>query len=291
MNQSLHKVIVQSILEVSKDVFLTGTPAVPRGFKSTLDLIIEDLLKNIIIYSGEGVAPGHIRVGEARSEPNRLARRPETPVVDSWLIWHGGWSESTPGCWWVSCSFQKTIDFVEKVFQDPAVTRVGCLHNITWGTFLRHLRFISKDSEGWIPSIVEGECGWEDHSWNVKNHLLELMEDVGHPVSDQRASSPEYWTQKFNKEESDKVIGMNPDWRFKLGYLVPVPVDPELEPEPELAPEPAPEPVPEQTQTEIDNESLKKLQEIIEAAAEKSEINEGEYLQLAKSLKGFYVSQ
>jgi len=326
MNQYLHKVIVQSILEVSKDGLQTSLPSVPRGFMYTLDLIIEDLLKNIIIYPGEGVAPGHIRVGEARSEANRLARRPETPVVDSWLIWHGGWSESTPGCWWVSCSFKKTIDFVEKVFQDPDVSRVCCLHNITWGTFLRHLRFISKNSEGWIPSIVEGECEWEDHAWNVKNHLFECWVDVGHPVSNQRKPAPEYWTQKFNTEENDKVIGMNPDWRFKLGYLVPV-TAPEANrileyahqpvPAPGPAPGPAPEPepdalvtyllqnhprsvnrissepapVPEPTQTEINNESLKKLQEIIEAAAEKSEINEGEYLQLAKSLQGFYVSQ
>ena len=274
MNPVLHTVIVQSILEVSKDDFQTRRPSVPRGFKCTLDLIISDLLEQIIIYSEEGVAPGHIRVGEARSEANRLARRPETPVVDSWLNWHE--NRLNPGCWWVSCSFQKTIDFIEKVFQDPAVSRAGCLHNITWGTFLRHLLFINKNSEGWIPSIVEGECGWEDHTWNVKNHLIQAVQCVGHPVSNQEESTPEYWTQKFNKEESDKVIGMNPDWRLKFGYDQP---EPTRVPEPELTP------------TQKNNESVRKLQEIIEAAAEKSEINEGEYLQLAQSLKGFFVSQ
>ena len=278
MNQSLHKVIVQSILEISKGHFQTSLPSVPRGFMFTLDTILSDLRDQIIIYPGEGVAPGHIRVGEARSEANRLGRRPETPVVNSWLNWHG--NRLNPGCWWVSCSFQKTTDFVEKVFQDPAVSRVGCLHNITWGTFLRHLRFIGKNSEGWIPSIVEGECGWEEHSWNVKNHLIQVVQCVGHPVSNQEEPAPEYWTKKFNKEESDKVIGMNSDGRFKLGYLVSA-----SEPAPVSASEPEP------TQTDIDNDSLKKIQEIIEAAAEKSEINEGEYLQLSKSLLGLYVSQ
>ena len=296
MTQSFHKVVVESILEISWLGFQTSLPSVPRGFKSTLDLITSDLREQIIIYEGE-VVPGHIRVGEARSEANRLARRPETPVMDSWLVWFSsnGSMIQNPGCWWVSCSFQKTVDFINKIFNDSHVGSVRNPPPITWGTFIRYLRFISKNSEGWIPSIVEGECSWEDHSWNVKNHLLELMGDVGHPVSDQRASSPEYWTQKFNTEESDKVIGMNPDWRFKLGYLVPVSASepaPESAPEPVLEPEPEPEPEPEMTPTQKNNDSIRKLQEIIDAVTrgETPELNEGDYLQLSQSLKEFYVS-
>ena len=269
MNQSLHKVIVQSILEISKGHFQTSLPSVPRGFMCTLDTILSDL-RDQIIFGSTDLLPDLMLEG----------RRPETLVVNSWLNWHE--NRLDVRLFWVSCSFQKTTDFVEKVFQDPAVSRVSCLHNITWGTFLRHLRFIGKNSEGWIPSIVEGECGWEEHSWNVKNHLIQVVQCVGHPVSNQEEPAPEYWTKKFNKEESDKVIGMNSDGRFKLGYLVSA-----SEPAPVSASEPAPEP----TQTDIDNDSLKKIQEIIEAAAEKSEINEGEYLQLSKSLLGLYVSQ
>jgi hypothetical protein len=299
MNPALHRVIVQSILEVSKDEFGRRLPSVPRGFKSSLELILSDFRNLITVDAEEASTVDRPYLPEPGSRDDVLGGLPETPVLDSWLIWRNSSNGLGFECWWINSSFQNTVDFIEKVFQDPAVRDYSCLLNITWGTFLRYLCFISKNSEGWIPSNVEGGCSWEDHCWNVSNHLIECC-------------APEYWLNKFIKEEDSAVIGMNNPRMRLLGYLMPATsrlqerlaeftrlvgrpslADPDPDPDPDPEPEPEPELEPEVTPTQKSNESVRKLQEIIDAASrgEKPDLNEGEYLQLSQSLKGFFVSQ
>jgi hypothetical protein len=90
---------------------------------------------------------------------------------------------------------------------------------------------------------------------------------------------------KFNNEEAESMNTLTSERARELGYLV-------AEPTPEATPEPTPEATPEQTTNQINNESVRKLQDIIDSVSrgDKVEINEGEYLQLSQSLKGFFVS-
>ena len=57
--------------------------------------------------------------------------------------------------------------------------------------------------------------------------------------------------------------------------------------------DPGPGPTPEPTTGQINNESVRKLQDIIDSVSrgEKVELNEGEYLQLSDYLKRSFVSQ
>jgi hypothetical protein len=132
-----------------------------------------------------------------------------------------------------------------------------------------------------------------DHRWNVTNFFIRLEMDIGHQdllyAQDDRRSRqdggvPEYWVVKFNNEEEEYVNTISSEMTRELGYLMPIPLtEPTNEPEPE----------PTKGTTQKNNESVSKLQDIIDSVArgEKPELNEGEYLRLSQSLKGFFVSQ
>jgi hypothetical protein len=278
MNPSVHKIIIQAILDVSKERFPE------TNFKKSLGLIIHEFQDQITIDENR----------HPDASPSRVGRRPESPVVDSWRIWSGGPPDTDRGCWWVNCTFSLTVDFIENIFRGPSarvatgVSYLDTRNNVgrlTWGTLLRYLVFINKDSEEWIPLKMEGEYGWGDHLSCVSNFFLEMVEDVGHPRFDFLSRVPEYWTQTFNDKEAEYMETISRDRARELGYLVPEsPEEPMPEPEPE--PEPEPDPV------QQSNESVRVLQDMIDSIArgEKPELNEGEYLQLSQSLKGFFQS-
>jgi len=265
MNSSAHKIIIKSILDVSNDRFPV------TNFKKSLELIISDFQDQITIDRG-------LHTG---ASPSRVGRRPESLVLDSWRIWKRRRSVRS-GCWWVRCSFQLTVDFIEKIFSIPP----SCFINITWGTLLRYLVFINENSERWIPSTIERECRWGDHLWNVSNMFIELVMDVGHPVSSSRDSVPYYWTKIFNDEEAEYMETISSASAHEQGYLMPEDLE---EPEPVPVPEPVPE---EPTPTQQSNDSVRMLQDMIDTIArgEKPDMNEGEYLRLSQSLKGFFKS-
>jgi hypothetical protein len=80
---------------------------------------------------------------------------------------------------------------------------------------------------------------------------------------------------KFNNEEAESMNTLTSERARELGYLC------------------GSGPTPEPTTNQRNNESVRKLQDIIDSVSrgEKVELNEGEYLQLSGSLKGFFVSQ
>jgi len=285
MNYSWHQVIIGSILKVSKERFPE------TNFKKSLELIIVDFQDQITIDGSR----------HQDASLSRIGRRPETPVLDSWRIWNtiryeGGPQDTDRGCWWVSCSFQVTADFIEEIFRGPS-----CVPQCTWGTLLRYLKFINENSDRWIPSDMEPEYRWEDHLWNVENLFIEVVVDVGHPVyesellrlrqplvrdRDRNVTTYRYWSQKFYAECEEHINSISSEQARELGYFIP-----ESDPEPDPTPEPEPEPEP--TPVQQSNDSVRKLQDMIDSVSrgEKPELNEGEYLQLSQSLKEFFVSQ
>jgi hypothetical protein len=114
--------------------------------------------------------------------------------------------------------------------------------------------------------------------------FIELVMDVGHPVSSFRDSVPDYWTKIFNDEEAEYMETISSASAHEQGYLMPEDLE---------EPEPVPEPVPEEpTPTQQSNDSVRFLQDMIDTIArgEKPDMNEGEYLRLSQSLKGFFKS-
>jgi hypothetical protein len=182
-----------------------------------------------------------------------------------------------------------TVDFIEKIFSPWSLSWSPLWSsNITWGTLLRYLRFLQKNSEGFICPTVEGECSWEDHCSLVSRIFIEYGVERVPPAM--AGGVPEYLTVKFNNEEEESMNTLTAERTRELGYLV---AEPEPEATPEPTPETTPEPTPEQTTTQRTNASVRKFQDIIDSLSrgEKFELNEGEYLQLSDYLKRSFVSQ
>ena len=235
MNHSLHSSIIQAIRQISVDRGDRGY------FVNTLEQIISDFQDQITIDD----------VRDPGASASRIGRRPETPVLDSWRLWnayHGA------GCWWINCSFQTTIDLIEKIFVRGISNGAAAGTNITWGTLLRYFTFIHSETQ-----ILERD-GLAEPAHAAVFLLMQSIAD------------------KFNNEEEESMNTLTSERARELGYLVA---------------EPEPAPTPEQTTSQSNNESVRKLQDIIDSVSrgEKVELNEGEYLQLSDYLKRSFVSQ
>jgi hypothetical protein len=286
MNSSTHTAIIQSILDVSKDEFIETSATIPRGFKHSLDGILSDF-------------QDQITVSATHEQDSRVGRCPETPVLDTCRVYHVDvrWRRVRELYPCTDHSRSVTVDFIEKIFGfagGPARRVSNQIFNITWGTLLRYLQFIQKHSEGFICPTIEGDCRWEDHCSNVSNHFIEITFD---DTNDYGAGGvPEYMAEKFNCEEDYSMTALTSERVRELGYLIPA-QEPAQEPTQELTQELTQvlvqEPVQEHARTQINNESLRKLQDIIDSVSrgEKYELNEGEYLQLSNYLKRSFVSQ
>jgi len=274
-------------MDVSKDGFNETSPPGPRGFKHSLDEILSDFQDQITVDATRGQDP-----------ISRAGRGPETHVLDTWREWdtirRSGYHDAVrrrrtrelfP------CTFHSrsvTVDFIEKIFSNcQLLGRPLWSSNITWGTLLRYLLFLQKNSEGFIRPTVEGECSWGDHRSLVSRIFIEY--GVEHPDDLGAGGVPEYWLTKFNNEEEESMNTLTGERAQELGYLV---AEPTPGPTAEPTPEPTPEQKPEQTPTQRTNASVRKFQDIIDSLSrgEKVELNEGEYLQLSDYLKRSFVS-
>ena len=250
MNLSLHSGIIQAIRQISVDRGGRGY------FVNTLEQIISDFQDQITIDD----------VRDPGATASRIGRRPETPVLDSWRLWNADGTRDR--CWWINCSFHTTVDLIEKIFVHEISNGAAAGTNITWGTLLRYFTFIHSEillreardvveARDVMRRVVEGSSG--NSSWLMERSVAGSIVD------------------KFNNEEAESMNTLTSERARELGYLVA---------------EPTPEATPEQTTNQINNESVRKLQDIIDSVSrgDKVEINEGEYLQLSQSLKGFFVS-
>jgi len=119
----------------------------------------------------------------------------------------------------------------------------------------------------------------------------QILDVEGIDVVAEMVRMPRTIVDKFNNEEAESIHTLTSERARELGYL-----GGSVLRQAELTyaqqPEPAPTPTPEQTTNQRNNESVRKLQDIIDSVSrgDKVEINEGEYLQLSQSLKGFFVS-
>jgi hypothetical protein len=226
-----------------------------RGyFVNTLEQIISDFQDQITIDATRD--PG--------ASASRIGRRPETPVLDSWRLWNADGTRAR--CWWINCSFHTTVDLIEKIFVHEISNGAAAGTNITWGTLLRYFTFIHSEillreardvveARDVMRRVVEGSSG--NSSWLMERSVAGSIVD------------------KFNNEEAESMNTLTSERARELGYLC------------------GSGPTPEPTTNQRNNESVRKLQDIIDSVSrgEKVELNEGEYLQLSGSLKGFFVSQ
>ena len=198
-------------------------------------------------------------VRDPGASASRIGRRPETPVLDSWRLWNADGTRAR--CWWINCSFHTTVDLIEKIFVHEISNGAAAGTNITWGTLLRYFTFIHSE----IYENVEG---------------IDVVAEM--------VRMPRSIVDKFNNEEAESMNTLTSERAKELGYLCGHPL---VAVQPESGP--TPEQTPEQTTTQRNNESVRKLQDIIDSVSrgEKVEINEGEYLQLADYLKRSFVSQ
>ena len=261
MNLSLHSGIIQAIRQISVDRGGRGY------FVNTLEQIISDFQDQITIDATRD--PG--------ASASRIGRRPETPVLDSWRLWNADGTNAR--CWWINCSFHTTVDLIEKIFVHEISNGAAAGTNITWGTLLRYFTFIHSEillreardvveARDVMRRVVEGSSG--NSSWLMERSVAGSIVD------------------KFNNEEAESMNTLTSERARELGYLCGR--HPLVAVQPESGP--TPEPTPEATTNQINNESVRKLQDIIDSVSrgEKVELNEGEYLQLSQSLKGFFVS-
>jgi hypothetical protein len=220
---------------------------------NTLEQIISDFQDQITIDN----------VRDPGASASRIGRRPETPVLDSWRLWNADGTRAA--CWWINCSFLSTVDFIEKIFVHEISNGAAAGANITWGTLLRYFTFIHSETQ--------------------------ILDVEGIDVVAEMVRMPHSIVDKFNNEEAESMNTLTSERARELGYL-----GGSVLRQAELTyaqqPEPAPTPTPEQTTNQRNNESVRKLQDIIDSVSrgEKVELNEGEYLQLSGSLKGFFVS-
>jgi len=258
VNLSLHSGIIQAIREISADRGGRGY------FVNTLEQIISDLQEQITVDD----------VRDPGASASRICRRPETPVMDSFGLWNA-YRTTHLGCWWVNCSSHFTINLIEKIFAH-GLSDVHEDANITWGTLLRYFNFIHLE----IYENVDGD-----------DVVAEMEEAVtAHSIVD-----------KFNNEEEESMNTLTGERAWELGYFI-APVGSfsawtrarvSVLRETRSTLVPRPEQTTEQTTTQRTNESVRKLQNIIDSLSrgEKFEINEGEYLQLSDYLKRSFVSQ
>ena len=157
-------------------------------------------------------------------------------------------------CWWINCSFHTTVDLIEKIFVHEISNGAAAGTNITWGTLLRYFTFIHSETQ-----ILERD-GLAEPAHAAVFLLMQSIAD------------------KFNNEEEESMNTLTSERARELGYLVA---------------EPEPAPTPETTVTQRNNESVRKLQDVIDSLSrgEKVELNEGEYLELSDYLKRSFVSQ
>ena len=195
-------------------------------------------------------------VRDPGASASRIGRRPETPVLDSWRLWNADGTRAA--CWWINCSFHTTVDLIEKIFVHEISNGAAAGTNITWGTLLRYFTFIHSETQ--------------------------ILDVEGIDVVAEMVRMPRSIVDKFNNEEAESMNTLTSERARELGYLCGHPL---------VAVQPESGPTPEQTTSQINNESVRKLQDIIDSVSrgDKVEINEGEYLQLSGSLKGFFVSQ
>ena len=191
-------------------------------------------------------------VRDPSASASRISRRPETPVLDSCGLWNA-FRNNHNGCWWVNCS-QITINLIEKIFVHVSIAWSEET-NITWGTLLRYFTFIHLE----IYENVEGV-----------DVVAEMEEATAAPLI----------VDKFNNEEEESMNTLTGERAMRLGYLMPI------------TSRDGPEQTPEQNTVQKNNESVRKLQNIIDSLSrgEKYELNEGEYLQLSDYLKRSFVS-
>ena len=232
MNHSLHSGIIQAIRQISVDRGGAGY------FVNTLEQVTSDFQDQITIDD----------VRDPGATASRIGRRPETPVLDSWRLWNAGCTLPRDGCWWVNCSFQTTIDLIEKIFVHGLSNGAAAGTNITWGALLRYFKFIHSETQ--------------------------ILDVEGIDVVAEMVRMPRSIVDKFNNEEAESMNTLTSERAKELGYLC------------------GSGPTPEPTTNQRNNESVRKLQDIIDSVSrgEKVELNEGEYLQLSGSLKGFFVS-
>jgi len=192
-------------------------------------------------------------VRDPSASASRISRRPETPVLDSCGLWNA-FRNNHNGCWWVNCS-QITINLIEKIFVHEISNGAAAGTNITWGTLLRYFTFIHLE----IYENVEGV-----------DVVAEMEEATAAPLI----------VDKFNNEEEESMNTLTGERAMRLGYLMPI------------TSRDGPEQTPEQNTVQKNNESVRKLQNIIDSLSrgEKYELNEGEYLQLSDYLKRSFVS-
>jgi hypothetical protein len=225
-----------------------------RGyFVNTLEQVTSDFRDQITIDD----------VRDPGASASRIGRRPETPVLDSWRLWNADGTRAA--CWWINCSFLSTVDFIEKIFVHEISNGAAAGTNITWGTLLRYFTFIHSETQ--------------------------ILDVEGIDVVAEMVRMPRSIVGKFNNEEAESMNTLTSERARELGYLG-LRSEVLRQAGREHAQQPEPAPTPEQTTTQRNNESLRKLQDIIDSLSrgDKTEINEGEYLQLSQSLMGFFVS-
>ena len=199
-------------------------------------------------------------VRDPGASASRIGRRPETPVLDSWRLWNADGTRAA--CWWINCSFLSTVDLIEKIFVHEISNGAAAGTNITWGTLLRYFTFIHSETQ--------------------------ILDVEGIDVVAEMVRMPRSIVDKFNNEEAESMNTLTSERARELGYLCGHPLV-AVQPEPG----PTPEATPEHTTSQSNNESVRKLQDIIDSLSrgEKVELNEGEYLQLSDYLKRSFVSQ
>jgi hypothetical protein len=264
MNFSLHSGIIQAIRQISVDRGGRGY------FVNTLEQVTSDFRDQITIDD----------VRDPGASASRIGRRPETPVLDSWRLWNADGTRAA--CWWINCSFLSTVDFIEKIFVHEISNGAAAGTNITWGTLLRYFTFIhSEILLREARDVVEARHVMRESDGAVEPEMDVAPEQflVGHL----RAVNARGLVDKFNNEEAESMNTLTSERARELGYLCGHPL---------VAVQPESGPTPEQTTSQINNESVRKLQDIIDSVSrgEKVELNEGEYLQLSDYLKRSFVS-
>jgi len=112
--------------------------------------------------------------------------------------------------------------------------------------------------------------------------IYENVEGVDVVAEMEEADAVHLIVDKFNNEEEESMntLTYSVTASMRLGYLMPI------------TSRDGPEQTPEQNTVQKNNESVRKLQNIIDSLSrgEKYELNEGEYLQLSDYLKRSFVS-
>ena len=159
-------------------------------------------------------------------------------------------------------------------------TRAAC-----WWINCSFLSTVDLIEKIFVHGISNGAAAGTNITWGTLLRYFtfihsetQILDVEGIDVVAEMVRMPRSIVDKFNNEEAESMNTLTSERARELGYLVA---------------EPTPEPTPEPTTTQINNESVRKLQDIIDSLSrgEKVELNEGEYLQLSDYLKRSFVSQ